>query len=74
MISPSHGGQVVPHTPQLLLLTGTLQIGNRPEPGGRISAVRLTLDRMARAASPRNAAHAGKGAERLISRHSSIVE
>ena len=71
VLSPSHGGQVVPHTPQLLLLTGTLQIGNRPEPGGRISTVRLTIDRIARAAAPRQTVPAGKGAERLISRPSS---
>ena len=74
VISPSHGGQVVPHTPQLLLLTGKLQIGNRPEPGGRMSAVRLTIDRMSRAASPRHAAPAGKGAERLIARHDSTAD
>ena len=74
VISPSHDGQVVPYTPQLLLLTGKLQIGNRPEAGGRMSAVRLTLDRMPRAPSARNAAHTGKGAERLISRHDSTTE
>jgi len=34
----------VPHTPGLLLLTGTLRVGNRAEPDGRISAVRLELD------------------------------
>jgi hypothetical protein len=34
----------VSYTPGLLLLTGTLSIGNRPEPDGRISTVRLALD------------------------------
>jgi hypothetical protein len=31
-------------TPGLLLLTGTLSIGNRTEADGRISTVRLQLD------------------------------
>jgi hypothetical protein len=35
---------IVPYTPGLLLLTGTLSIGNREEAGGRISSVRLALD------------------------------
>lgn len=34
----------VPHMPGLMLLTGTLNVGNRTEPDGRISVVRLALD------------------------------
>ena len=41
---PSHRDQVVRHTPGLMLLTGTLSIGNREEADGRISAVRLALE------------------------------
>jgi hypothetical protein len=41
---PTSRDQVVPFTPGLLLLTGTLSIGNREEPDGRISTVRLYLD------------------------------
>jgi hypothetical protein len=35
---------ITPHTPGLLLLTGTLGLGNREEADGRISTVRLALD------------------------------
>lgn len=45
--------QPVPFTPGLLLLTGVLDLGNRDEPDGRISAVRLRLD------APEPAAAAG---------------
>jgi hypothetical protein len=38
------GAPAIGHTRQLLLLTGTLSVGNRPEPDGRVSVVRLTLD------------------------------
>jgi hypothetical protein len=38
------GHRPVLYTPQFLLLTGTLSLGNREEPDGRISLVRLTLD------------------------------
>lgn len=41
---PEYYGQPVPHTPGMLLLTGTLEMGNRTEPDGRISSIRLTLD------------------------------
>jgi hypothetical protein len=34
----------VPYTPGPMLLTGTLSVGNQPEPDGRVSMVRLTLD------------------------------
>jgi len=38
------GAPAIGHTRQLLLLTGALSVGNRPEPDGRVSLVRLTLD------------------------------
>lgn len=36
--------QPVPYTPGPMLLTGTLSVGNQPEPDGRVSIVRLILD------------------------------
>ena len=36
--------QLLPYTPGPMLLTGTLSVGNQPEPDGRISIVRLILD------------------------------
>jgi hypothetical protein len=36
--------ETVPFTPGPLLLTGTLSVGNRQEPSGRVSLVRLQLD------------------------------
>jgi len=36
--------EMVPFTPGPLLLTGTLSVGNRPEPSGRVSLMRLQLD------------------------------
>jgi len=41
---PTVPQEPVPHVPGLMLLIGTLSVGNRVEPDGRISAVRLTLD------------------------------
>ncbi len=41
---PEKAGEPMPHTPGLLLLTGTLEVGPKQEPDGRISVVRLTLD------------------------------
>ncbi len=41
---PKDRDRVVRHTPELMLLTGTLSLGNREEADGRISAVRLALD------------------------------
>ena len=38
------GAPAIGYTPQLLLLTGTLSVGTRPEPDGRVSLVRLALD------------------------------
>lgn len=46
---PEYFGQPVPHTPGPMLLTGTLSVGNKQEPDGRISVVRLTLDPRAKA-------------------------
>ncbi len=34
----------VPFVPGLMLLTGTLNLGNKAEPDGRVSVVRLALD------------------------------
>ena len=41
---PSQRDQVVRHAPGLMLLTGTLSIGNHEEADGRISSVRLKLE------------------------------
>ena len=41
---PKDRDKVARHTPGLMLLTGTLSVGNREEADGRISTVRLTLD------------------------------
>ena len=41
---PTQRDQVVRHAPGLMLLTGTLSIGNHEEADGRISAVRLALE------------------------------
>ena len=41
---PTPRDQVVRHAPGLMRLTGTLNIGNREEADGRISAVRLKLE------------------------------
>ena len=41
---PTGREQPVPHSPRLLLLTGTLSVGNRTEADGRISMVRLAAD------------------------------
>jgi hypothetical protein len=38
------GVSAIGYTGNLLLLSGTLSLGNRPEPDGRVSLVRLTLD------------------------------
>jgi hypothetical protein len=42
-VDPS-GPEVVPFTPGLMLLTGTLSVGNRVESDQRVSTVRLQLD------------------------------
>jgi hypothetical protein len=41
---PTVRDEVVPYAPGLMLLTGTLSVGNRTEPDGRISVVRLAMD------------------------------
>lgn len=43
VISPEHAGKSVPHTPNLLLLTGTLSVGYKTE-GDERSWVRLRMD------------------------------
>jgi hypothetical protein len=44
VFTPRNATPIVPFTPGLMLLTGTLSVGNREEPDGRVSTVRLTLD------------------------------
>ena len=41
---PKPRDQPVPYTPGLMLLTGILDLGNRAEPDGRVSLVRLELE------------------------------
>src|SRR5258707_431681 len=65
VFAPAFPGQPVPYTPQLLLLTGTLSVGNRDEADGRISLVRLTLDPPPRAATGKFS-FTEKGAARLV--------
>jgi hypothetical protein len=50
---PTLRGQPVPHAPGLMLLTGTLSLGNQPEPEGRVSLVRLELDPPPAVAKPK---------------------
>lgn len=42
--APAWRGRTVPYAPGPLVLTGRLELGNREEPDGRISSVRLVLD------------------------------
>jgi hypothetical protein len=68
VVVPQDAPQPVPFTPQLLLLTGTLSVGNRSEPDGRVSLARLTLDPPpADTPEKGSSAPSGKGAERLAS-------
>ena len=72
---PTSPNAPVPHVPGLMLLTGTLSVGGRPEPDGRVSLVRLALDAPEKfphsSSSPKNlSAPQGKGAERLVTRTS----
>jgi hypothetical protein len=62
---PTCRDQPVPYTRQLLLLTGTLSVGNREEADGRISLVRLALDPPPRATT-RKFSFTEKGATRLV--------
>ena len=64
---PACRDQRLPYTARLLLLTGTLSVGNREEADGRISVVRLTLDPPPREAIARQPSATEKGAERLVS-------
>lgn len=43
-VLPANRDKLVPFTPRMMLLTGQLSVGNREEPDGRISAVRLNLE------------------------------
>lgn len=43
-LAPADAGKVVSHQPGLLVVTGTLEVGNRDEANGRVSFVRLRLD------------------------------
>jgi hypothetical protein len=51
-------GATVPYTSRPLLLTGVLSVGQKPEPEGRISLVRLKLDPAPAAAAVKPAATA----------------
>ncbi|MCU0224490.1 MAG: hypothetical protein MUF27_10575 [Acidobacteria bacterium] len=44
VLLPDRRTEPVPYTPGPLLLTGTLELGARPMPDGRVSHVRLLLD------------------------------
>ena len=61
VVVPEHRDQHIPYTPQLMLLTGTLALGPREDPDGRISIVRLTLDPPRRNAKSLKAAMSGRG-------------
>jgi hypothetical protein len=50
-LPPAQANKVASHQPGLLVLTGTLSVGNREEVDGRVSMVRLQLD-----AAPENQA------------------
>ena len=63
---PASGGQPVPYTPKLLLLTGLVSVGSREEADGRISVVRLTLDAPAGASKASKSSAIEKGAARLV--------
>lgn len=69
---PTVRNEAVPFAPGLMLLTGTLSVGNRAETDGRVSIARLALDPPAptaksRPTTPRISTPVGKGAERLVS-------
>ena len=44
VVVPQAGNRSLPHTPKLLLLTGTLSLGAQVETDGRTSLVRLIVD------------------------------
>lgn len=64
---PKDRGQVVPHTPELLLLTGTLSVGNREEADDRVSTVRLALE-IPEPVAKKIFHSSAKGAEQLMRR------
>ena len=64
---PKNRDQVVPHTPGLMLLTGTLGVGNREEADGRISTVRLALE-IPESTAKKNFHSSPKGAEQSVRR------
>ncbi len=64
---PKNRDQVVPHAPGLMLLTGTLSVGNREEADGRISTVRLALE-VPESAGKKNSHSSPKGTEQLVRR------
>lgn len=45
VLSETTKGQIVPHVPGALDVSGVLEVGNQPGPDGRVSAFRLRLDR-----------------------------
>ena len=49
---PEFFGEPVPFTPGLMLLTGKLSVGNKTEPDGRISVLRLDLEAPPQPAEP----------------------
>jgi hypothetical protein len=49
---PTNPDKPVPFSPRLLLLTGTLSVGNKTEPDGRMSRVRLAADAPATVTNP----------------------
>ena len=71
VLVPTCREQAVPFAPGLMLLTGTLSVGNRAEADGRISLARLTLDPPGPATKSSRTGFSisppsGKGAERLM--------
>ena len=60
VFTPTQRDQVVRHAPGLMLLTGTLSMGNREEADGRISSVRLALEAPSPSKRPEQLARKGK--------------
>lgn len=63
VIDPSNRWKIVRHVPGLVLVSGTLELGRREEPDGRISLVRLVLDSRPH---PRRSRPSGKGSTDLL--------
>jgi hypothetical protein len=63
--APDRRHERIPYTPRLLLLTGTLSVGNQTEADGRISLVRLALD-PPKPVAKKHFSQPEKGAERLV--------